>query len=754
MNKKVIALLIAASMLLSSAATVFAQPQTDTDESVPTVVSAVPENSGVGINYPIPDTFETVAENADYILYANKTNGEIAVTVKANGYNWFSNPQDRDNDTIAGGEIKKRLESQVVIYYTNGSSMSVASSATGCVNRKGLSSSKIDNGIKFTYNFKAAGFTIPVQYVLTDNGLEAKVLLEEIDPLVVVKEQGTGDNKYEVEFYLSKIDFLPFFGAAGVNESGYLFIPEGSGALINFNNGKVNYTSYSAPIYGQYKDLNTMTNLTNDLVRMPVYGLKRGDNAYLAIIEENESTGHINAAVSGRETSFNNVYSTIQYRARETTPDGWYAPLSEPISKEGSYSILFKFLTADRADYANMAQSYRDYLVKEKGLEKSEAASKNELYLETYAGVEKNTSVFGIVRKILKPLSDYSDVQNMAQRYIDAGINNLVIKYNGWTKNSQRQAIKTKASFERKLGGKSKFVKLAEFAEQNGVAFYPAMNFVEYSDSKNGYSPIFNASKTPDQSPAYQKSLMRSEGMFGRRWSLLKPNEVQEASGKFINSYLKLNVGGIALDNIGEIVYSDNTKDGVKRGQTTKLWSDILKDYKDNVGSVMVDNANAYAFVYADRIIDAPLNEYGTELADETVPFYQMVLHGYVSYSSTPINLAGDWKKTVLKAVETGSNLNFTLMSKNTDSLRDSYLNNLYSCDLEDWFEKTVEEYNKVAAAADETVGKEMVGHSKIAEGVYETVYEGNVKTIVNYNSEPAQTVYGTVNGLDFILVK
>lgn len=748
MKKRITAILIAATMLLSSAAAVYAEPEVDTTSGYTTVVCSDVKN------FPITDNFQKVEENSNYILYADKTNGEIAVTVKATGYNWFSNPQDRNEDTIAGGEVKKRLESQIVIYYTNGSSIAVASSATGCVSRKGLTSEKIDKGIRFVYNFKSAGFTVPVQYILEEDGLKAQVMLEEIDPLIVVKEQGKGDNKYEVEYYMTQIDFLPFFGSAGVNEDGYMFVPEGSGALINFNNGKVNYSTYSSPIYGQYKDLNSMTNLTNNLVRMPVYGLKRGDNAYFAIIEENESTGYINAAVSGRETCFNNVYSTIQHRAREITADGIYAPLSEPISTEGNYTVFFKFLSGDKANYAAMAQTYQDYLVKEKGLEKKESAAKNELYIETYAGVEKKVSVFGIVRKILEPLSDYDDVQTMAEKYIDAGVENLVIKYNGWTKNKERQSIKTKPSFERKLGGKSGFKKLVEFAGDNNVSFYPSMNFVEYSKSDNGYSPIFNASKTPDQSPAYQKSLMRSEGMFGRRWSLLKPNEVSAVSSEFMSAYQKLNVGGIALDSIGEIVYSDNTKDGVKRGQVTGVWSDILSNYKENIGSVLVDNANAYAFTYADHIIDAPLNEYGTELADELVPFYQMVLHGYVSYATTPVNLAGDWKKTVLKAVETGANLNFTLMSKNTDSLRDSYLNDFYSCDLDNWFDKTVEEYNRVSVAAKETLGKEMIGHSKIADGVYETVYEGNVKTVVNYNSEAVETAYGTVDGLDFILVK
>lgn len=754
MKKKIMSAVLAASLLLFSVSSVFAEPAETQTENQIQAVQLIGSDTENGKVFPIPETFEQIAENNNYILYANTANGEIAVNVKATGYNWFSNPQDRDNDNIAGGEVKKRLESQVVIYYTQGTSEAIASSATGCVNRKGLSSEKIDNGIKFIYNFVAAGFTVPVQYVLTEDGLEASVLMEEVTPPVVVKEEGSKDNRYEVSYYLTKIDFLQFFGAAGVNESGYMFIPEGAGALINLNNGKVDYNSYNAPIYGQYKDITTMSNLTNNLVRMPVYGLKRGDNSFFAIVDENEALGYVNAAVSGRETCFNNVYTTIQNRTREITADGVYSPISDPMSTKGSYKVLFKFLSGENSDYEDMASVYQDYLVENKGMTKSDSADKSELYIETYAGVEKKTSVFGIVRKILKPMTTYNDICEMSQKYINAGIGNLVIKYNGWTKNSKRQEIKNKVSYEGKLGGKSGFKKMTDFVNNNNISLYPSMNFVEYSERGSGYSPIFDASKKPDQSPAYQTDTMNESGMFGRRWSLLKPDLVEETSGKFMNTYKNTGINAIALDNIGEIIYADNTKDGVKRSQAVDVWKNVLDNYKQNLGNVMVDNANAYALPYTDHIIDAPLNEYGNELTDENVPFYQMVLHGYKSYSTPPINLAGDWKKTVLKAVETGSNLNFTLMMENTDSIKDSYLNNLYSCDFNDWFDKTVEEYNRVSAAADETVGKKMVGHSRIADGVYETTYEDNVRTIVNYNSDAVETQYGTVNGLDFILVK
>lgn len=54
------------------------------------------------------------------------------------------------------------------------------------------------------------------------------------------------------------IDLLEYFGAAGPEEEGYMFVPDGSGALIMFNNGKVNAPAYIGYVYGEDK-----TNLVN-----------------------------------------------------------------------------------------------------------------------------------------------------------------------------------------------------------------------------------------------------------------------------------------------------------------------------------------------------------------------------------------------------------------------------------------------------------------------------------------------------------
>lgn len=742
MKRKIISILLAGSLILSTSLVAFAEP--------------IPQSQVQTVALSVPDTYEMAAENKAFVLYAEKKTGKIALQIKETGYIWYSNPLGSENDTVAGGDLKKRLDAQVVLYYTQGISEAVTNSVTGCVNRGGLKSQAIENGIKFIYEFKDAGFTVPVQYIIEDDGLRAEVLLQEITPDVVVREQNVSGSskKIPIDYNITKIDFMQYFGAGASDEDGYMFVPEGSGGIINFNNGKVNALPYQAPIYGQYMDQSSMRNLSNDLVRMPVFGIKKGDNAFVTIIEENEGIGIINGFVSGRQTSYNAVFPTVYRRIVDVAGgDSRSQPLSESLTSKGNFSLKYHFMSGEKANYSEMAKIYQTYLINNKGLRKAKSADKNQLYLNLFASVERRTSVAGFVKNVVEPLTTFEDVEAISKQYIENGITDIAIKYNDWTKNSVRQKVKTDAKLEGKLGSKKDFNNLVKFTDENKIDFYPSVNFSEYSDSKWGYSSVFDASKSPDQSPAYVRAKLSIEGPLGRRWSLLKPNKVAEASVNFLDSYKKTGATGVALDYIAEKVYSDNSKGGIKRSDTVGIWTGVLENSKDIVGKIMVENANAYALPYAEHIISAPTSAYGNELLDDNIPFYQMVLHGMVSYSTPTINLTSDWKDSVLKAVETGSCLNFTFVKENANILKDTYYNNLYSCDFDTWFNKSVNEYKRVDAVLGKVSGKKMISHSQIADNVYETIYEGGIRTIVNYNDESAATAFGEVKAKDFILV-
>ncbi|MBR6650751.1 MAG: hypothetical protein IKL36_04995 [Clostridia bacterium] len=194
----------------------------------------------------------------------------------------------------------------------------------------------------------------------------------------------------------------------------------------------------------------------------------------------------------------------------------------------------------------------------------------------------------------------------------------------------------------------------------------------------------------------------------------------------------------------------------------------------------MVNGGNAYSVPYADHIIDIATDSSNLLRASESVPFVTMVLHGYTNYSGSAINMEGDVQKTLLKAIETGSSLYFTLCYQNTTALKESdEYNKYYSVSYEIWKDDMIKYYELINEALADVQAFKVVDHQFLEgkfnaneEGFDEDAgyvvesgsivsveYENGTKFIVNYNSFPVIVSAGEgetveVDALSFVKIE
>ena len=105
-------------------------------------------------------------------------------------------------------------------------------------------------------------FRMAIEYTLTEDGLEATI-------------PANGIRFDETLYTLESITMLPYMGAGNYSNDGYTFIPDGSGALMNFGDFTDKNTAISGTIYGTdfaYQNLEGSAN--QDTMRMPVFGLR------------------------------------------------------------------------------------------------------------------------------------------------------------------------------------------------------------------------------------------------------------------------------------------------------------------------------------------------------------------------------------------------------------------------------------------------------------------------------------------------
>ena len=226
---------------------------------------------------------------------------------------------------------------------------------------------------------------------------------------------------------------------------------------------------------------------------------------------------------------------------------------------------------------------------------------------------------------------------------------------------------------------------------------------------------------------------------------MLKPQTLKKGLGNYIDDYSKYNVGGISIDSIGSMVYSDYSKGSDVRVSTAKVWEDVFKKANETSGMLMVDEANAYAFPYVNTILKAPSTDAYCEIANYTVPFYQMVLHGYVNYGTEAVNLSATPELIRLKGIETGAALTYSIFASPASDVKDTYMDYLFSSNFGLVKDTMVEYYKADKPYYEKIAGQKITNHEFLAENVTRTTYENGVKAVVNYSDKAFTLEDGTV---------
>jgi len=699
-----------------------------------------------------PAGSQRVAENGSLALDFNPETAEIHVTDLSSGTVWSSNPDDLKDDKIAKGTKKMDLQAQLLVDYVDAQAKPFQlNNYTGSIKEKKFTWSKIVGGIEVTFQFPKAELAIPVSYKLAEDSFSAEI--------------STGGITQGEKYKLVNISLLPYFGAGSLKDEGYLFVPDGSGALIHFNNGKAIYKSYNDRVYGGDKALTlSHSSEVKEDIKLPVYGLRKNGHAFLAVIEEGVYQAGIAAEVSFKSNQYNSVHSYFNAVESEsnlimegTANEKQVLRLSESQVEGTPFKVRYYFLNGEAADYSGMAVKYREYLTKQQGVTAKDGEVKEQipLLLDLLGGVEKRKTFLGIPYKTVEALTTYKEVQAVADRLQKDGLNNLAIRYEGWMKGGALGKVSTSVKAESNLGGKKQFTRLAASLKAQGVAFYPAVNPVEFHEGGNGFYKFFDVAKGISRGPALQYEFRLSDGTKDpdrSPWYLLKPESVKESLKKFTAAAADKGLEHVALQGIGSTVYSDFRKHSLSKNSVGAVWEEGLKSAQGQVQGLMFNHASAYTFPYAETLSDVPLYSSGYDLEDAAVPFYSIAVSGLLPAFSEPVNLSGDSARYMLKLIETGTYPAYRFIAGHASQLKGTDFDNLYSAEFGLWADEVVKQYTDLNKALAQVSGHPITGHERLSEGVYRTVFSGGITVIVNYTDE-AVTVDGSrVAGLGYLV--
>ena len=621
---------------------------------------------------------------------------------------------------------------------------------------------KISEGhYRLDARFTALDLSIKLHIHLTDKGINYRIYDREIE--------GEGASR------LAAIIITPFMGAAGgvrqffdpVTEQygedihipmtpGYAFVPDGSGALIRYNDNSVRINRYTGLVYGNnpaesmfYYD-NTVYAVEKKEPLMPVFGVALGNNQTGFVAWADEGAEHMEIIMSpkGNMTNYNYIFPRFVYNRQihqvyNRKGEGYFRLF--PERNHFDISMEYRFLENENANYVGMALEYRNHLIENGTLIESMVRQDGVIPLRAdFIMSDVKKSIIGHSNVVTTSAKEVSEI---IHDMLDNGIGSV----NGGLLGFQNGGITTgrpwTLSFTRAIGTRNDFNKLFEEASSLGVDLSFYQNF-----------SVINR---------IQMNLPRNQAYHINRWGIrafdtmdfsLPVQEIsyarpQRSAQWFTQQALRAKAVGapsVTADGITNRLISHwGRNDTITTSQTIELYE---KTFEESPLPINARTPNQYLWKYTHRFLETPVLSTQYILQTDTVPFLQLVLNGTMEMYAPYANFSFYTQRDILRMIDYNVYPSFALTYKPAYLLSSTNSLNFFSTEYDVYRDIIKNVYTNVSDILSQVKGRQWLNRTVLAEGVVLNQYSGNYNIIINY-TDFTFSAYGISVGAESALL-
>lgn len=669
---------------------------------------------------------------------------------------------ERQDALEAIAQSKKTLEADLeTIRKQLDGVISAAKSSSGKDSFKNAVESNLQAAIKSLTNLKntvgTSKFNIKDAETVTDKvkiiSKSVKAIIpEQADVLsdILKKMGGITDSaaalSQNIPHGLVELQLMPAFGAQPKTSEGYVFYPDGSGAISYFN---VQHPSqagqFSGAVYGDYASMVGVGNTANTgavvrSVEMPVYGIKLNNSAFLAILTKGDTDSVISYLPITDVQPVASAYNSFLMRKSTSmvNANGSHTLLYDTHRTAQDLETRYTFLSEENADYSGMARTYRHYLKDTGKLIKSKLleAEKMPLGLEFFMGTnsEQQTLFTSYIT-----MTRFNDVLDTVKRLEKDGLGNLLVSMYGWQQDYNLMAMPG-LNAASQLGGESDLKDLAAYMRSKGylLSIDKSMTWVDEDNLSSAQSSV---------------AAIKAKSQMIRSWMNMQPMNPVYVYNTFlqrdIDFFKEMGVNAAALYEIDALHYDYNENAPVDRGDTAQIFAGITEQVQKQIGYSVMNQVPQYLLSTTDWTMYVAEDDSNYLYADADVPFYQIVVHGNIMYTGEGFNYMYNTSQQNLKYIEYGYVPFYMLTKEEPYELRMTGLkHNFYSTVIDDWYDRIVDTYNQYSTDFADVWNVEMVSHQRLSDTVSCTTYSNGVRVYVNY-ALTEQTVDGVTIGAE-----
>ncbi len=542
---------------------------------------------------------------------------------------------------------------------------------------------------------------------------------------------------------------------------GYVFVPDGSGALIRFMDNNVAFNQYVGDVYGAdpatekyyYSEASSAVPVKSPV--MPVFGIAHGNEQAAFVAWADKGAEYLDIIVNPEETKKVKYtwgyprfeYNMTYYQVYNNAGAGYFTLMEEPNNFD--ISMTYRFLAGEgdtgfRANYVGMALAYREHLTDLGVLTPMDSVSGDIPIRIDFLMSDVKKSVIGTDQVVTTTVDD---VREILDEMIGLGIKNINSGLIGWQKKSETLAKPYSFSFTSKIGSKKEFKRLmTEFADKNiDISFsrdFTTINKKMVSYSTNSAKHVNTWHLAMDMSTLYPENAPIWETGYAlpektAQWIEKLTDKASDFSPSF------------TLTETGKTLVSTYDRNGVVTSLTESrdLILNAVKEASKEM-KINIETPNMYLWEATDRFLNAPAGTSGYVFETDTVPFLEILLHGTMEVYGPYSNFSFYTKSDILRMIDYNLSPSFIFTKQPSYLLSDTVSSDMFSTEYAQYRDLCNEVYRQVNGVLSEVSGFDWVDREVMESGVIVNTYvkNGNTKkVIINYTDSAVNCLNTTV---------
>ncbi len=572
-----------------------------------------------------------------------------------------------------------------------------------------------DDKVGFRANIRMprSGIRFTLSVYLDQNGLNIEV------PFSSVQDSGN--------FLISTITVYRNFGLTTKDLiPGYVFIPDGIGALIRYDESMSK--NFSKRFYGPDLTLNTPT--LERYLTAGVYGTVQGigQNAMFTILESGAANGSLIYQSHSPNVIFNKLYATFEYRDKyiQKLNASGTSTIERIQENKNVFDIhyIHKFLEGDDATYVGFSNVYREHLQsKDMNLAPIVQSSSIPLNLDILA-LENRRTWFG---RETFTMTSAQMIDTFTDTLQSQGIEQIYTTIHGWQTNGLSRTSPNYRNIDSKFGDIRQM-------EKPGVNIFYAM------------TPRFAHINATSYRSSDIVQNQGSEFMSLDDYYLLNPNRALEILNGHYRHLSQKGITNLSFED-ASLIYSDYNEI-ISRTEMIP----ILQMYLNVADQSMVSAPFDYLFG-ADVIKEIELYSSQRMIFTDTVPFLTLILGGHKQVFGRSSNFFANTQNELLRMVDYQVYPNFYITNESAQKLLNTDSNMIFTSRFLDWESEIIRQHQYLNEALSHVIGAHVISRMVLEPGFIKNTYSNGVVIYVNYSGNDYMDGPVSVSALSYEVV-